>query len=156
MLNNAHMIPSQVYLLQFHMCSSAGMLSVCWWHAQLPALSGLATAFSRRTDYTYYARLWKQDLIRGFLWEASLSSCRPSYYRAPSWSWASIDGEISTFQSREKAETYNPLIGNFRSQIRVSEKAAFGAMSEEVGFTLLVDLRSSKWRYTKTTTEALD
>lgn len=76
--------------------------------------------------------MWEQDLIRGFLWEVLPfdTSSRPSYYRAPSWSWASIDGKISTSRSSQRAETYTPLIGNFRSQIRVSEKAAFGAVSE--------------------------
>ncbi|KAH8654589.1 heterokaryon incompatibility protein-domain-containing protein [Tricladium varicosporioides] len=113
---------------------------------KLPALSGLATAFSRRTGYTYYAGLWEQDLIRGFLWEVSSfdTSSRPSYYRAPSWSWASIDGKISTFRSSQRVDTYTPLIRNFRSKILVSEKAAFGAVSE--GSRLYVTGRLKKFK----------
>ncbi|KAL8900046.1 MAG: hypothetical protein Q9207_005884 [Kuettlingeria erythrocarpa] len=66
----------------------------------LPALSGLAQAF--RTVYTdrdkYVAGLWQADLLGGLLWMTGHSSraVRPSKYRAPSWSWASIvKGEIN-------------------------------------------------------------
>lgn len=67
---------------------------------KLPALSGLAANFSRRTGDSYVAGLWANHMPYGLLWSAAhnptaknLSS--PKEYRAPTWSWASLDGHIS-------------------------------------------------------------
>lgn len=65
---------------------------------RLPALSGLASAFSRKLKTTYLAGLWESDLWRGLLW------LRPEFFgrdtqcrrlmgdacSIPTWSWASI------------------------------------------------------------------
>lgn len=63
-----------------------------------PALAGLATEFNRRLQDQYIGGLWKADLLRGLLWTVSdperASSAIP--YRAPTWSWASIIGQVST------------------------------------------------------------
>ncbi|KAF7505044.1 hypothetical protein GJ744_001498 [Endocarpon pusillum] len=60
---------------------------------KLVALSGIAAQMTRPEDYL--AGLWKSGLPQSLLWYTN----RPSYpilqYRAPSWSWASIDGEIT-------------------------------------------------------------
>ena len=73
----------------------------------LPALSGLAMEFQRLTGDTYLAGLWQKDLVRGLLWDRfPLSTAelngdfegeKPSAYRAPSWSWASINGQHVSF-----------------------------------------------------------
>ncbi len=49
-----------------------------------------------------------------------------------------------TFEASQPAETYTPLIGNFRSRLRVCEKAAFGAVSE--GSRLYVTGRLKKFK----------
>ncbi|KAG5661367.1 hypothetical protein KAF25_005489 [Fusarium avenaceum] len=60
---------------------------------KLPAISGLASIFAKRLNDQYIAGLWKSDLIVGLSWEG-LHCKRVEGYRAPSWSWASIDGII--------------------------------------------------------------
>lgn len=63
---------------------------------KLPALSGLAAEFRNYTGDSYLAGLWKGDLAGGLLWAASTTDRlrRTTEYRAPSWSWASVEGEI--------------------------------------------------------------
>jgi hypothetical protein len=68
---------------------------------KLTALSGLAAMTSKLSgiiDDEYLAGVWKRDLIRQILWyspsDGVLSLRRPGEYRAPSWSWAALDGEI--------------------------------------------------------------
>lgn len=72
---------------------------------KLPAISGLVEAYSSmmgwpRTDYV--AGVWRETLVKDLLWvRASMqglpstqqSGRRPT--RAPSWSWASIDGNVT-------------------------------------------------------------
>lgn len=63
---------------------------------RLPALSGLARVVAHRLGDAYLAGLWKNSLHFGLQWYNSpkdvLSLSRmPSTYRAPSWSWASIE-----------------------------------------------------------------
>lgn len=73
---------------------------------RFPALSGLAHAVMDATEDAYLAGLWRGDLCRGLLWSRGyLDSTRKdaqrwarptgSSYRAPSWSWASIDGPVN-------------------------------------------------------------
>lgn len=73
---------------------------------KLPALAGLAEKFASLTEGKYgryLAGLWEEDLLRQLLWRqwntvdlrAPVASRRPKTWRAPSWSWASIDGAIS-------------------------------------------------------------
>jgi hypothetical protein len=64
---------------------------------RLPALSGLAKAISEVTGDEYLAGIWKKGLIEGLLWcraEKDHSLTEPEY-RAPSWSWVSVDGFIN-------------------------------------------------------------
>lgn len=77
---------------------------------RLPALSAIANEMQLKIQDTYLAGLWKRDLLLGLLWLSS--SCpdwpipgsaiddyraEPGYlpdkYRAPSWSWASIESD---------------------------------------------------------------
>jgi hypothetical protein len=69
---------------------------------KLPALSGLARAYNaRRPNDRYLAGLWGLSLCDDLLWKRhgtgyghGLSAVPPDY-RAPSWSWASVDGSVS-------------------------------------------------------------
>lgn len=67
---------------------------------KLPAFSGLAGRYRDAFDGEYLAGLWSTDFHRGLLWSLRLSppssSCSAVHpYRAPSWSWASVDGWIA-------------------------------------------------------------
>jgi hypothetical protein len=59
----------------------------------LPALLGLAKQFRKENAGTYLAGLWEAGLPLCLLWEAHAAKASP--YRAPSWSWASMDTSIS-------------------------------------------------------------
>jgi hypothetical protein len=65
-----------------------------------PAISGIASSISRASGDQYVAGLWKSDLHRGLMWTAPDSTSSRAdlrYYRAPSWSWASLPATCSFF-----------------------------------------------------------
>jgi hypothetical protein len=74
------------------------------WEDKLQALSGVALryqsqALSQGVEVHYVAGLWgdcNSYLVTGLLWYVSRHSRGPSLeqYRAPSWSWASVDGLV--------------------------------------------------------------
>ncbi|AEO66911.1 uncharacterized protein THITE_2128899 [Thermothielavioides terrestris NRRL 8126] len=82
---------------------------------KLPALSGVASLVARETKDTYYAGLWKSHMLEDLAWrvctrrevrvqvsdgfdheyrEKLCDVVVPAGYRAPSWSWASLDAHI--------------------------------------------------------------
>jgi len=69
---------------------------------KLPAISGLARLFQsslKASTEDYLAGVWKASLPHGLLWyvTGSPASSRPETWRAPSWSWAAIDGGVGFF-----------------------------------------------------------
>jgi hypothetical protein len=71
---------------------------------KLIALSGIAKRMkpSLNND-TYVAGMWRRHLESALVWHVKKHgkvdgspSCRPTPYRAPTWSWASVDGIIIT------------------------------------------------------------
>jgi hypothetical protein len=68
---------------------------------KLPAISAVARRFHTRLASQYLAGLWRGNLLNGLIWrqyrdEGPILDRIPSDYRAPSWSWASIDSECFT------------------------------------------------------------
>jgi hypothetical protein len=63
---------------------------------KLPALSGLAKRMrQQRRGIKYLAGLWEDTLLEDLLWTVSWSNGkRPHTWRAPYWSWASVDGNV--------------------------------------------------------------
>jgi hypothetical protein len=62
---------------------------------KLPAISGVADLYSQFFNSRYLAGLWESSLLEELMWcsvRADIS--RPVARRAPSWSWASVDGEV--------------------------------------------------------------
>ncbi|KAL3295234.1 heterokaryon incompatibility protein [Colletotrichum asianum] len=64
---------------------------------KLVAFAGVAKAFQELTGDTYLAGVWRSQLLAQLSWTA-LEETRavqfPKKYRAPSWSWASIDSPV--------------------------------------------------------------
>ncbi|KAF6789082.1 heterokaryon incompatibility protein [Colletotrichum sojae] len=59
---------------------------------RLPALAGIARRQYEATGHHYLAGMWKEHLAHQLLWTvAGKRRQRPSW-RAPTWSWASVDG----------------------------------------------------------------
>ena len=70
---------------------------------KLVAISGIAKRMQRLLDDEYLAGLWRKDLPFQLLWKvlvnrpaSSLPLTRPRPYRAPSWSWASLDVRVAS------------------------------------------------------------
>lgn len=61
---------------------------------KLSAISGLARAFHRHFRCSYVAGLWDLDLAFAICWRRRGPGQRPGLYRAPSFSWASIDAAV--------------------------------------------------------------
>lgn len=68
---------------------------------KLPALSGIAQRISKRMECEYLAGMWKDETFDAQLcWCSFGSSPRPKW-RAPTWSWMSIDG-YTTFRAYDQ------------------------------------------------------
>ncbi|PVH80477.1 HET-domain-containing protein, partial [Cadophora sp. DSE1049] len=64
---------------------------------KLPALSGLAHEYQRASGDRYLAGIWSRELWKGLFWRRDMDCLRssgPELYRAPSWSWAAVNGSI--------------------------------------------------------------
>jgi hypothetical protein len=62
---------------------------------KLIAISGLAKRIHKKSGIGYLAGLWADKIRAGLLWIAEVEPLRKaSFQRAPSWSWASVDGPI--------------------------------------------------------------
>lgn len=64
---------------------------------KLVACSAVATLFHGVLGSDYLAGLWRGHLLQGLLWRKVLKEkyfTRPAAYRAPSWSWAAVDGLV--------------------------------------------------------------
>jgi hypothetical protein len=92
---------------------------------KLVALSGVAAYFKDMLQDDYLAGLWKANLPSTLLWSVwpwivgdGTSTARPLKYRAPSWSWAAIDGTVSydnTSQMRTPIATVVDAMVGLRS-----------------------------------------
>ena len=80
------------------------------WMDKLSAISGIAEMIGdamrakRGFPDIYLAGLWASDLIYGLTWisqSPALCSSKLSEYRAPTWSWASVDGPVWYFGNEE-------------------------------------------------------
>ena len=68
---------------------------------KLSALAGIAAVFHDIWGGSYYAGIWSQFLFQQLLWSSNATFTDPEtytrpapQYRAPSWSWASLDGKL--------------------------------------------------------------
>lgn len=63
---------------------------------RLPAFAGIAELFREATGDQYLAGLWRANLLPLLDWWVDQPRARASAaeYRAPSWSWASLDGPV--------------------------------------------------------------
>jgi hypothetical protein len=59
---------------------------------RLPAIAGIAETIARTKHDTYYAGHWRSTLAASLLWRGLTKA--EEGYTAPSWSWASANGEV--------------------------------------------------------------
>lgn len=87
---------------------------------RLMALSGLARSKQKNfkaagTGNEYLAGLWSKDLVEHLLWISKVTPplARPASYRAPTWSWGSIDGAVE-FVAEERTGQIGETISGFK------------------------------------------
>ena len=77
---------------------------------KLIAVSGIAKEMRLLMNDEYFAGLWRRDMVSQLIWSvysSSDNSHRPAEYRAPSWSWASVDGPVNdAFEPRTNWDKY--------------------------------------------------
>lgn len=100
------------------------------WTDKLVAIFGVAKHIQRIIDDQYLAGLWKRHLPYHLLWYKERPSSIPmdwsdENYRAPSWSWASVDGEI-TDHPISHIEGERTLIDTLDAQVVNIGPDAFG------------------------------
>lgn len=77
----------------------------------LAAISGIAATLQYSLKDEYFGGIWKRDLKRELVWGVNVSfpsnwfGKAPSNYRAPSFSWASIDVSISFICDRQSIQS---------------------------------------------------
>ncbi|RDH35007.1 HET-domain-containing protein [Aspergillus welwitschiae] len=96
---------------------------------KLSALSGLAARTSDG-DRKYLAGLWSDTLVIDLLWYVTGSGLhmRPEPWRAPTWSWASMDGGISYF-NRFSYYDFLPALDIIEAECKCLSVNSFGPVS---------------------------
>lgn len=87
---------------------------------KLVACGALAEAFHRVLGCDYLAGLWRYTLLQDLLWrKRNGDGHRPVEYRAPSWSWAAIDGGVwfEQFDASSPPQTLHGLGVVFGAQV---------------------------------------
>lgn len=109
---NGRVYGSQKYHGWYRMIERYSMCNITRATDRLPALSGLASTLYQHFEEEYCAEIWKGSMLEGLLWIGSrwtgwpAEVTRPDSYRAPSWSWASVDGAVQFILYFEKYPPY--------------------------------------------------
>jgi hypothetical protein len=96
---------------------------------KLVAISGLAKYFASKSMGAlgqYAAGLWETQLESQLTWTPNPLSRPPKLYRAPSWSWASVDGDAwePSSKYRNKGLLSNVL------EVKTTLNEPFGRVSD--------------------------
>lgn len=101
---------------------------------ELPGLPGLAEEYERLTGDRYGAGLWISTLPGALMWKPKREALsRFNLYRAPPWSWASMDGilAMSIAKNTEPGKGEDVECVSHRIKLRNS-RAPFGEVAESV------------------------
>ncbi|PWY88537.1 HET-domain-containing protein [Aspergillus heteromorphus CBS 117.55] len=113
---------------------------------KLVAISGVARIMEHALDDNYCAGLWRKTLVTDLGWRRASAGARgwgdagmrPSPYRAPSWSWASLDGRVSlgyrdygveNVGREEQEEDLEPLVEILTCEIETATNDPFGPVT---------------------------
>jgi hypothetical protein len=98
---------------------------------RFPALAGLARKYDKSPAHSvvghleYLAGLWRSNLLEGLCWFSSTPSRALEQYRAPSWSWASVDSQIN----HGGLGMYQDLAEVERAHVTASGQNPYGSVS---------------------------
>lgn len=127
---------------------------------KLPAISGIAGKIQKATSSRYIAGLWEANLALDLMWSATSAVdahyFSPDKYRAPSFSWASLDNPVAFASSdQEERESVVSLITLVSSSVSVTGLNPLGTLSDASihvrghirHATLLSTQRGGIWEY---------
>jgi hypothetical protein len=130
---------------------------------KLPAISGIASQIRTATHSQYLAGLWTDNLVSDLLWSSNLSElssaecCALDTWRAPSFSWASLDTAITYVTlNDEERETFTPTITIVTTQCTSKGLNPLGTISDasvvlrgpSIQATISSEQVLGKWIYT--------
>lgn len=85
---------------------------------KLVAISGMAKLIAAgfANKDVYILGLWKRNLLLHLIWKVSVGQrrSRPEPYRAPSWSWASVDGIIYNHRTNQEAVEHTSALAKIQ------------------------------------------
>lgn len=119
---------------------------------KLIAMSGMAKVFSDKLQDQYLAGLWRSRVEYYLAWAVDFEQTlveknrlRPQVWRAPTWSWASVEGEIS-FAGPQGA-TYNSLIDIIDCEVVPIGKSVFGQLKKGsmIARGMLTPIEWTRW-----------
>lgn len=98
---------------------------------KLIALSGISKLMGLSLGDEYCAGLWRDSLVTDLFWygpSVKGEKCsRPSPYRAPSWSWASVNGPVSVpLFLDEDLQDIKPLVNILTCEVKTATGDPFG------------------------------
>jgi hypothetical protein len=97
---------------------------------KLPAISGIAKLFAEVTGDRYIAGLWESRLLEQLHWLVIEPWQRYALaYRAPSWSWASVDGPVRPLGLSISTNNLCPLV---QATVQHSTRDPTGRVSSAV------------------------
>ncbi|RGP77168.1 hypothetical protein FLONG3_4683 [Fusarium longipes] len=96
---------------------------------KLPAISGLASVFAKWLDDECIAGLWRSQLIEGLLWQGCPGK-QAQQYRAPSWSWASTDGNTDAYIPRNSWSSYELLSNVLDVNVKLKGTNPYGEVTD--------------------------
>ncbi|KAE8396135.1 heterokaryon incompatibility protein-domain-containing protein [Aspergillus alliaceus] len=97
---------------------------------KLVALSGIAKIMQQRLEDEYCAGLWRSQLVTQLFWIVvykEASHPQQSVYRAPSWSWASLDCHVTWGYFAKDQERVLPLVNIINCEIKIASNDITGA-----------------------------
>ncbi|KAK7180535.1 heterokaryon incompatibility protein [Paraphaeosphaeria sporulosa] len=93
---------------------------------RLPSLSGLARSFAQQSGESYVAGLWREQMPHSLCWRVyyrmSEESCEQDYC-APSWSWASVPGQVTFLP-----DSHNCELEIVSTNIQLASQDLYGAL----------------------------
>ena len=98
---------------------------------KLVAISAIAREMKPVMRCPYLAGLWETRLVRQLCWYVPIKGSRPPVYRAPSWSWASVDGEVNpnyNFHINPDPQ-YHPLVEVLETHVELATQDEMGQLT---------------------------
>jgi len=129
-------IQSTIHNLWYSMVDAYSVRQLTFPSDKLPAMAGIASRVQEITHDHYLAGHWRRDMERSLFWESPTLDlidppARAANYRAPSWSWASIDGRMnSPLHNLASGRTVPPPIHIIDVSTQIDGKNPFGSVSD--------------------------